>query len=193
MSEHHNCAKPCDVKLRPFVQHLLNMDARIRVFPFYGDVEYEKGFFCTKEHIFFPYELPQIEHDISHLVELTNPKRWTMTDWGLPRFDKDKVRPQAFFAAFARETRTRAIQQYIQPECIGDDTSSAYNQLANSYWHGMMEKLLPYGRFKTMQDVKVWMNDLRERTFKRWSMDRIEHEWKFRLCHIQNWMETHEG
>lgn len=41
-----------------------------------------------------------------------------------------------------------------------------------------------------MKDVKCWMDHLRERTYQAWSLDRIDHEWKVRLDHIRNWMET---
>lgn len=166
------------------------MESRICVCPLYGDIEDDKGYFVTKSNIFIPYQLPKIEHDIAHLVELTNSKRWTMTDWGMPRFDDDNIKPGPFFAALCREARTRAIQLHMQPEAIGDNNNTTYNQLANSYWMSMTKSLLPFGRFKCLKDVECWMGDIRERTYKAWSLDRITHEWKIRLDHIRNWMET---
>lgn len=185
-----HAVNPQTLELAPFVKHLCGMDSRIRVCAFYGDVEEDKGFFVTKSNVFIPYVLPKIEHEIAHLVELRNPKRWTMKDWGMPRFEKDTIKRNVFFAALSREVRTRAIQLHMQPNSIGNEKDSAYNQLANSYWADMAGRLFPYGRFKSMQDLKCWMDDLRERTYRAWSLDRIEQEWKFRLNHISHWMET---
>lgn len=181
---------PQTLDIRPFVKHLCGMDKRIVVYPFYADVEDKKGFFVTRDNIFIPYVLPKIEHDISHLLELRNSKRWTMVDWGMPRFEKDVISPGPFFAALCREIRTRAIQLHMEPEAMGDMNNTTYNQLANQYWTGMVKKLLPFGRFQTYQDVECWLGSLREGTYKAWCQDRIVHEWKVRLNHIQNWMET---
>jgi hypothetical protein len=156
----------------------------------YGDVDEDKGFFVTKSNIFIPYVLPKVEHDIAHMVELRNPKRWTMADWGMPRFDDHNIKPGPFFAALSREARTRAIQLYMEPEAVGNEKHTTFNQLANPYWKDMAKSLLPFGRFHSMKDVECWMGDLRERTYRAWSLDRIVHEWTVRLNHIQNWMET---
>jgi hypothetical protein len=156
----------------------------------YGDVDEDKGFFVTKSNIFIPYVLPKVEHDIAHMVELRNPKRWTMADWGMPRFDDRNIKPGPFFAALSREARTRAIQLYLEPEAVGNEEHTTFNQLANPYWRDMAKSLLPFGRFQSMKDVECWVGDLRERTYRAWSLDRIVHEWTVRLNHIQNWMET---
>jgi hypothetical protein len=178
--------------VHPFIHEMIGMDERIRLSRFYGDVEKDKGFFITKEFIHIPYALPSLCHDMAHLLELTNSKRWTMTDWGMPRFEKDTMSAKAVFAALSRETRTRAIQLHIS--CFRNEeeklASTSYNQLNNSYWSNLVRSNLPYGRFKTYRCVEEWVARLRERTYKAWSLDRIQHEWKVRLNHIQNWMET---
>ena len=186
----HNAVSPQLLNLNPLVQRLCAMEPRIRVCNLFGDIEEDKGFFVTKSHIFIPHQLPKIEHDISHLLELRNSKRWTLPDWGMPRFNDATIKCGPFFAALCREVRTRAIQLHLEPETIGNETSTTWNQLANPYWSDMTERLLPFGRFKCMKDVKCWMGDLRERTYQAWSLDRIDHEWKVRLDHIRNWMET---
>lgn len=189
--EQRGCC-PGDVKGRfdPFVTSLLNVEPRIRVCPLYGDVEEDKGFFVTKDHIFIPYELPKVEHDIAHLLELKNSKRWTLPDWGMPRFDRDNIKPGSFFAALSREIRTRAIQLHMEPKAMGNENDTTYNQLANPYWYDMTKKLLPFGRFKSMKDVECWLGHQRECTYKAWCLDRIVHEWNVRLDYIRNWMET---
>lgn len=178
--------------VHPFLHELLSMDKRIRLSQFYGDAEKNKGFFITKEHIHIPYVLPSLAHDVSHLLELTNSDRWTQTDWGMPRFEKDKMPAKAVFAALSRETRTRAIQLHIS--CFRNESeklgSTAYNQLNNSYWADLVRSNLPFGKFKTYRCVEEWVSFLRDRTYQAWSLDRIHHEWKTRLNHIQNWMES---
>jgi hypothetical protein len=187
----HNALNPQLLdRISPFIKNLFAMEPRIRVCGLYGDIEDDKGYFVTKSNIFIPYELPKIEHDLSHLLELRNSKRWTLPDWGMPRFNDDTIKPGPLFAALCRETRTRAIQLHLMPDAIGDEKNTTFNQLANPYWASMTERFLPYGRFKSMQDVKCWMGDMRERTYNAWCLDRITHEWKVRLNHIQNWMET---
>lgn len=188
----HNCLNSDELRanVSSLVLSLLHVDSRIRIYPLYGDVDEDKGFFVTKDHIFFPYVLPKIEHDIAHLVELKSSRRWTLPDWGMPRFSKEDIKPGPFYAALARETRTRAIQLHLQPEKVGDMSSTVFNPLANPYWEMMACKLLPFGRFKCMQDIHCWVGHLRERTYQAWCLDRIEHEWQMRINHISNWMET---
>jgi hypothetical protein len=186
------CTKDKFSSVHPLVHELLVMDSRIRLNPLFGDVDPEKGFFITKNTIHIPYELPAIQHDIAHLLELTNCKRWVMSDWGMPRFDGSNINARKVFAALSREIRTRAIQLHITRFHNEEEKlrSTAYNQFNNFYWEELVKSHLPFGRFETFQDVEVWMADLRERTYNRWSLDRIQTEWKTRLTYIQNWMET---
>lgn len=179
-------------RLTSFVFHLLSMDNRIRLYPMFGEVDPNKGFFLTKEHIYIPYLLPTIEHDVAHLLEMRNPQRWTMPDLGMSRFEDEEYKPSKMFAAFSREVRTRAIQTHMmrfetQQQKLD---STAYSQLNNPYWVDIARKCLPFGRFKSIEDVHNYNADLRARTHKRWCLDRIEHTWKIRLSHIQNYMET---
>lgn len=177
-------------ELRLIVQHLFQMDSRIRTYAL-GDEIYSvshtlKCFFIENGHIYIPYALPSAEHEIAHMVEMKNSKRWTMADWGLignPSF-VDEVKPGLFFAAFAREVRVRAIQQHL--------TKQEWHPLSQHIaWGGKaIESRLPFGRFKSLMDVELWDMDLHAKTYNAWSTDRIEHEWKIRLNHIQNYMET---
>lgn len=178
-------------RLTPFLSHLLQMEPRIRLYPFFGDVEKDKGFFVTRDHIYIPYQLPMVEHDIAHLVELTNPTRWTLPDWGMRRFDEPKPTSGALFAAFAREVRTRAIQLHLvkfnNEKALRESTS--YSQLNNPYWVACLQGSCPFGRFKAYRDVEDYNGFLRERVFQSWNLDRIEATWKQRLVHLQHWME----
>lgn len=108
--------------------------------------------------------------------------------------DLDKVKPAAFFAGLVREIRVRTIQLHMMPEEMGRKGGTIYNILNNQLtWGDYAGKYSPFGRFKSYQDVEIWANDLREKTYQAWSLERIEHEWKIRLTHIQNWMETSQG
>ena len=185
--------KPNEARgINPFCLQLLNMDSRVRVYEFFGDYEEDKGFFVTKKHIYMPYVLPKVEHDIAHHVELKNPKRWLMADWGMPRFEKDTLPKSAFFAALSREIRTRAIQLHIEVFSSEEQKlrSTTWDQFNNPYWKDMTTKLCPFGRFRHFKDVCAWMEDLRDRTSRAWSQERVVHEWSVRLKHIQEWMES---
>jgi hypothetical protein len=125
-------------------------------------------------------------------VELRNPIRWTIPDWGMPRFDLDNIKSGPFFAALSREIRTRAIQLHISVFESEQEKlrSTAYDQFNNPWWRGQAFKRLHFGKFKCPQDLTNWMCDLRERTYNAWSVDRIRYEWEIRLNHIRHWMET---
>lgn len=182
--------KYCSV--HPFVHELLAMDQRIRMNEFFGDVESDKGYFITKNTIHIPYNLPAIQHDIAHLLEMRDCRRWTIPDWGMPRFEKESMPKTCVFAALARETRTRAIQLHLTRfSCEEAKLSSfAFNQLNNPYWKKLVISCLPFGRFKEYREVNDWVCYMRERTYQAWSLDRIHFVWMNRLEHIQNWMET---
>jgi len=183
-------------KLSPFVKAMVQSEKRFR-FHIIGNETFndEKFFVVTKEIIHLPCVLPAAEHEIAHAVEMKNQKRWLLPDWGIPfkKFSIDKgLTARMMFTAMAREVRVRAIQLHMMPESEQTNpNSSLTNILRNEHaWGHWAKTMVPFGKFKTYQDVDVWVNDLRERTFKAWSQDRIAHEWKIRLTHMQNWMET---
>jgi hypothetical protein len=168
------------------------MDSRIRLHSLLDDLDDEKFFFISQRYIHIPYGFPPIEHELAHMVEMKNKERWTLPDLGMATFtDLDKVSPAGFFAGFAREIRVRAIQTHMMPEELNNKGGSIYNILNNQItWGDYAERNSPFGRFKSYTDVETWALDMRERTYKAWSLDRIEHEWRIRLTHIRNHMET---
>jgi hypothetical protein len=178
--------------VRKFTHHLLGMDSRIRLHAFVDDLDDEKFFFIGKQYIHIPYVFPPVEHEIAHMVEMKNKKRWTEPDLGMATFtDLDRVKPASFFAGLAREIRARAIQLHMMPEEMGNKGGTIYNILNNQItWGDYADRYSPFGRFKSYKDVETWALDMRERTYKAWSLDRIEHEWKIRLAHISNHMES---
>jgi hypothetical protein len=190
-----NAKKPDQVKeLSPIVRELLSPEPRIRLHSFADDVDDNKFFFLTKDHIHIPYALPTIEHEIAHAVEMQNPVRWTLPDWGLSNYGNRHVKMSAskLFAAVARETRVRAIQLHLEKDLI-NRRSTCFNILSNETWSTWVRQFIPFGRFKNYQDVNFWIEDLRDKTYKAWNLDRIRYEWSVRLAHMQNWMETRQA
>jgi hypothetical protein len=170
-------------QLPSFERSLFEMDSRIRLFELFDELESDHGFLPCKDMICIPIALPSADHEIAHMVEMTNPKRWTLPDWGInihePRTQK------GLFASLSRETRVRAIQRHITPAIPNYAPLSNYH-----FWEPMVKKNVPFGRFKTYEEVYSWVIDLHEKTYAAWSLERIRHEWEIRLNHIQNWMET---
>lgn len=170
--------------------HLYGMEPRIRTYALadtiYSDIS--KVYFLTKEHIYIPYRLPSASHEIAHMVEMKDLDRCLLPDWGLKAFtNKVKVSDKLFFAAFAREIRIRAIDNLIH------GFSNPVSITNHVYWFHEACKRIPFGRFKDNKDIVAWADDLSLKTFIAWSFDRVEHEWKIRLDHIRNWMETREA
>jgi hypothetical protein len=185
-----------EAKLPPFVFSLFENEPRMR---FHGNLEGlddMKFFFVTKQHIHIPYGFPMIEHEIAHAVEMTNEKRWLLPDWGLGfggGWEK-KMTASKMFASMAREIRVRAIQIHMSPDHLNHKDSTLVNICNNEHaWGAWAKEFTPYGRFKNAQDVRAWADDLREKTYNAWSLDRIKSEWTTRLTHMQNWMETREA
>lgn len=193
-------------RLSPFVRQLFQGETRICMHDVGNDVfNDEKMFVVTKDIIHIPYILPAVEHEIAHAVEMTDKSRWLLPDWGmkmepfksdslsfLPFMKIKRLTPRMMFAAMSREVRVRAIQLHMLPESEHNNKkSSLYNILNNIVWGDWAKEMVPFGRrFKTYQDVNAWVNDLREKTFRAWSKDRIIHEWSIRLNYYQEWMET---
>jgi hypothetical protein len=181
-------------KFSPFVQSCLQTEPRFR-FTGVGNAVFDDQqiFVVTKDVIYMPTDLPTTEHEIAHAVEMTDQKRWLLPDWGL-RFGKDwnqKLTPSKMFASMSREIRVRAIQLHMVPGELNNKYSSMVNILNNQHaWGSWAKKYTPFGRFKNAQDVKDWVDDLREKTYNAWSLERIKHEWKIRLTHMQEYMET---
>lgn len=172
--------------LSPFVQHLLTMDPRVRLYEMVDDVADGKAYILTKTQICLPYQLPTIQHEIAHFVEMEDKSRWTKTDWGLgvrPNFLDTTTVPH-LIAAAARESRVRAIQYKMNVE------SDPY-LFANQFWQEAMERrAIGTGRFKSSKDITNWVWGMSIRAQSDWDLDRIESAWKERITHLQNWMET---
>ncbi len=162
------------------------MDSRIRLFTLADElIEMGAGFIPRKDMICIATGLPAASHEIAHMVEMTNPKRWTIQDWGM-KLHVDSFSARGFFAALSRETRVRAIQRHMDP------TIPVGAPLNNPFcW--VRRDVLPFGRFKTYEDVIAWVKDLHEKTYAAWSLDRIRHEWEIRINYIRHWMETKEA
>lgn len=175
----------------PIVISLFEMEPRIKVYSLFGDADPEmnQGYIPEKHQLLFPIGIPGAAHEIAHMVEMRNPDRWTKVDWGMvsPKKNKGYSKWQStggLFAALTREIRVRAIQQHINSEMPYPSI------MDNPHWNDLVCDRLHFGRFKSRKDVLDWSNDLKNKTYNAWSLDRIRHEWEVRLNHIRNWMET---
>lgn len=177
----------------PYCLSLLLIDERIRVYNMitdniFGDDMY---YVPTKEHLYIPIGFPAVEHEVGHMVEMNSLDRCLLPDWGMQvkGFVGGKVkvpRPAAYFRALARECRVRAIQHVMDPNSL------AIFPRDHIFWGHESDKYLHFGRFKSPRDVHEWGQDLFDKTYAAWNLDRIRHEWQARLNHIQNWMETND-
>jgi|SRR5271166_1647710 len=181
-------------KLDKFAYSLVSMDARIKLFYAIGDISGgdSKCYIPSKKMLAFTYNFPTLAHEIAHVVEVSDFARLTKTDFGMRIFGRARhthpfYRPtdNGFFAGMAREVRVRSIERHIDP-------TKPISILANRGWSNHAASILPFGRFKTMKDVEVWVLDMAERTRKVWDKERIRSEWVGRLDYIRNWMETEE-
>ena len=141
------------------------------------------GFYPTKENICIAYGFPSIYHEMAHIVEMINPKRWTLLDLGMT-YQKAKS-GEGLFAQITRECRVRAIQTFLEPQ---KHFSYPYDILAHSSFGELKKKQI--GKLKCEKDIQNYFDDVRDRTIKAWSKDRVECEWKKRMTHIQNWQNT---
>ena len=174
-----------------FCLSLLQMEDRIRVYHMISDDIFDDKMYYvpTKEHLYIPIGFPAVEHEVSHMVEMSSLDRCLLPDWDMPLkgFNRPgKMSAAAFFRALIRETKVRAIQHTM------DAHSLAIFPPKHIYWGSAANQYLPFGRFQTLKDVHEWGQDLFDKTYAAWNLDRIRHEWQIRLDHIREWMETQD-
>lgn len=171
-----------------FEKHLLLMDKRFRLYDICDREfdEYKKHYYIpTKEYIILSYTIPNIAHEISHFVEMNNFDRLIKPDFGFDPIGSNKYKsPKNIVQAISRENRVVAIESIIK----NIDYSIPIKE--NDYWFETFKNILPFGKFKTIENVFDWSEFIYISTKNKWSKDRIEHEWKIRLNYVQNWMET---
>lgn len=169
---------------RELFRHLLNpVFTNMVIVPSNKDII---AYYPSKQFIYMAYDLPHLSHEVAHMVEMQDMNRILLPDWGMLAFDdKGKISDKGFFAALARETRARAIGQVLE--------GKEFKHYDHPSWHntnGLLKGRLPFGRFKTRQDVLDWCEDMGRKTYNAWSLERIHHEWLKRAELIRNWQET---
>lgn len=175
--------------------HLLELEPRLRVFEFADEPQENIGenyaYIPRKDVILFPVALPAAEHEIAHMVEMSNINRIILPDWGIAshlntKWDVKDIKMSSLIAAASREARVRAIQSHFSG-------FPHYPMWKHPVWgHDVEDRLKkePFRRLKSFQDYKDWIDDLQMKTFNAWSPERIESEWIKRLNFIRDWMET---
>jgi hypothetical protein len=171
---------------------LLRMEPRFRVYALADemfDVRPDHAYYPTKEHLYLPVIIPALSHEIAHMVEMRDPVRWTLPDWGFPGLSvlRSGFRSDAgFYVALAREARVCAIERHMQP--TRGNKAPIDNE--GTHWEWEAKRRLLFGRFRKYDDVLDWVKAIHESTYAAWGLDRIRHEWEVRLNHIREWMET---
>src|SRR5271170_5694175 len=138
------------------------------------------GYYPQKDFVYFAHDLPGIEHEIAHMVEI-NESKMLLPDWGLRIYRLEKETPSAIVAGMARESRVRGIQSHFFQHTEARRGSRTGNSLSNNgIWSWGLSKHLPYGKFKTVKDIDNWLDDLFEKTREAWCVDKIEALWNKR-------------
>ncbi len=123
-----------------------------------------------------------LHHQVSHMIEMQNLNRCLKDDWGLSFFMKEFSKEQRIIA-FVRECRVRAIEAVLQNKTL-DETI---------YHHPLLDRdlnrIIPFKKFKTEKEFREWHSHIFETTYKKYSYDRIEHDWKKRIDFIANHIE----
>ena len=176
------------LSLNDFVFHLLSLDDRIAFsdHPERLTGKSDFGLGVSKQYILFPtFGLVPPDHELAHFVEMQNKKRWLLPDLGMKirPLLKDKVSPTFLFATLARETRVDTLAFFF----VGKRRRSF---IARDKVAPIVEKALPFGRFRDLADVIQWEETIVSHTLRDWSKDRIEHEWKMRIAFFREYMDT---
>lgn len=176
-----------------FVNHLLSRLGGREMFFHIFDRVLDKqdgdgvGYYPKKDFVYIATQLPTIEHEIAHMVEIQDEARVLLPDWGFKMYrlyGKKRETNSAIVAGIARETRVRAIQRIIMRE------NSSSSMADHPAWSTAMDDYFPYGRFRNHADLVAWIKDIHERTCMNWSLDKIESEWNKKIDYLLNWMET---
>lgn len=182
-------------KFRPVVKRFLSrLEGKIQLHVMMdciADRKVETAYYPTKTYLHTTWDLPSIEHEIAHMVEVSE-SRILIPDWGFrfytdiyPANTKGKTTTAALVAAMSRETRVRAIQRLI------DGGNAEQSSLAQNFmWLDALQARLPFGRFKNRKDIIDWIEDMHLKTYVNWNIDRIEVEWNRKVDILLDWMET---
>lgn len=179
----------------PFAAELFAMEPRIRTFSLAGNLaDAYIGYIPTKQFIYLPVGLPTAQHELAHIMDVSM-DRLTKIDFGFGSWDGfihcGRKVASTFFQAAAKDNRAIAIENIMD----GKDRTRFMRERnePNCIWIDMAEKVLPFGRFRTVKDVLDWSQDTALKTMCEWDKDRIRTEWKMRLDHLRNWMETSDA
>lgn len=184
-------------KITPFERELLGLFPNVKFVPKYWEMKENTNELCAymprKDAIYLTHDLPRVSHEISHIIEMTDFDRLIKDDLGLgwdhplDEWFKNKNSSIRIKAA-ARECRVKAIESFF---CKSQYTN---NRVLNNNWY---ERILyplvkneSFGRFKSTKDIDEWLQTIFATTQKKWSIDRIQYEWKRRVDYIRDWQEA---
>lgn len=134
-----------------------------------------------KNKIIFCDNLPAIEHDFAHFVEVDK-NRYTQPDFGLGMskdFRENKSK-KVFYNSSLREERVCAIQRLIlgEKEVVFENIKL----VRNSAFQDKFKKLGCVGDvYKTLEEFQQVCYQEAINTFNSWSLDKVEEVFKYRI------------
>lgn len=152
--------------------------------PLLKDGDKPLAYLPTKQGLYFYVAIPTPEHEVAHLLEMNDRKRWTLNDFGINSDPPDTPRP--LLTGITRETKVRAIQSILA------------NEPPNPLWFKdriwgnlLMNRIsFPFRSFAAFSHLEDYLASLYTKTIARWDFDRIHYEWEERAEHLNHYMET---
>lgn len=153
---------------------------------FKGFAAFHPNYSCSdfKNKIIFTFNLPQIQHEFAHFVEVDE-SRFNKPDFGLggSGFLKQNKSKKAYYAASFREERVCAIQQIIMGQSFSIERTKIKR---NSFWAGHFDEYKCAGDvYKDFQEFEDACVEVNRDTFNYWSLDKIEEIFNRRINQLQ--------
>jgi hypothetical protein len=153
-----------------------------------------QAFVPTKRALYIANGLPNVEHEVAHWLE-SSPERSNLIDWGQST-DNYVSRwangggvvpsPKKRIRLAVRELNVRAIQWHFRSEKFDPDAEQFTRFIK------LVQAIVPFGKFKTPDDVREWGHQIVNSTYSQWSEERVRHTFDMRLASLREWMDTEE-
>ncbi len=210
------------------IKRLLNLEPNRIFIPQYAGGIFDSttmginAFVPSKEKILMPEDPkgpPSIMHEIGHWLDMKDPKRWIIKEWGFDdwspipfeettvsitnkkaihnkawsynqyKADRSKKSQARFTKYLSTELRVRSIEYRLNSSSF--QTNKFINKIIGSFnWGDMSLIMLPFAKFQTVDHLKDWIGTLGQTTYNHWTEDKIEFEFKKRLDYWGEWAET---
>ena len=147
------------------------------------------GYFVEDGFIYIPDDMPGINHEVSHFIEMNDLTRLLKDDFGFHNiFNSKNITQKKAVSASIRETRVRAIENIIRSNFNNDKdffikkTKELPKWRAIVYDHYISE--INFGRFKSKSEFIEYLIHTAERTFDIYNKEKILFEFENRIKYI---------